>query len=225
MSQRLGPNYLEWWIRWRIRPFQEAFVYHFLTDTPRATSTSLHLTEIHYTKKSESVGHTFQKICDTPWSTMRVQRHRQSENRKLGVTRPAHLPGLVVEILAHFKRWQKHVWATPEWLWPPDFQMVFVPPPRSHISLVYLHKFMLQPFLKLVIKGNQNGERKNALWPVKLFQTFRLVLLSLLKESVVNSKFPSPAPWELLSNQTQIDLNLPPHWVKQPVCAPNILHI
>ena len=40
------------------------------------------------------------------------------------------------------KKWQKHVWR-------PDFQMVFVPPPHSHISLVYVDKFVLKLPLKL----------------------------------------------------------------------------
>ena len=41
----------------------------------------------------------------------------------------------------------------------PDFQMVFVPPPRSHISLVYVDKFMLELPFKIIIGENDNSKR------------------------------------------------------------------
>ena len=41
----------------------------------------------------------------------------------------------------------------------PDFQMVFVPPPRSHISLVYVDKFMLELPFKIFTEENDNREK------------------------------------------------------------------
>ena len=74
----------------------------------------------------------------------------------------------------------------------PDFQMVFVPPPRSHISLVYVDRFMLELPFKIFTEENDNREKYRV--PQKKFP------IAIFREAIVQK---IPEFYEMISQTGQ----------------------